>query len=347
MIHHAHISTSYGPVQTTSPPIGTVPDHSGFATRCLPPPEVPGEVLHIIVPINNYARFKRRYELYWKFRAEIEALPHVRLYTVEIAFGDRPFMVTDEHNPRDLQLRTREELWHKENSINLAVQRLPADWKYVAWIDGDIEFHNKDFAAETIQQLQHYDVVQLFQTVCNLGPTGQIISTWKSFCYQYVRGAPYNRNKGYEFWHPGFAWAATRSAWNKMGGLIDFAILGAGDHHMALSLIGKGSDSLPGGVTDAYRARIMDFQMRCERHIRRNIGYVDGTIMHNWHGSFKKRKYIERWDIITKNKFDPNLDIKRDWQGLFIMDADEKIGLRDGIRSYFRQRNEDGVDLDE
>lgn len=117
------------------------------------------------------------------------------------------------------------------------MQRLPRHWKYVAWVDGDIEFHNKNIGFETIHKLQTHDVVQMFQSVVNFGPKGQVVSTYEGFCYQYVKNgfkptaASYQK---YTFPHPGFAWACTKKAWNDMGGLIDFGILGAADHHMAL-----------------------------------------------------------------------------------------------------------------
>lgn len=301
------------------------------------------EKLHVIVTINNYVRFKRRYELYWEFKKRMEKYKNLEMYVVEIALGQRPFMVTQPNNPKHLQLRTDNELWHKENSINLMVQRLPPNWKYVAWIDADVEFVNPNFVNETIHQLQHYEIVQMFQTANNLGPEGETISTFKSFMYQYVSGADYTLKK-YEFWHPGFAWACTKKAWNDMGGLLDIALLGAGDHHMALAFIGKAEKSLPGGISESYRRHVMRFQERCERHIKRDVGYVPGTILHYWHGTFQNRKYVERWQGLIENKYNPDEDIKRDWQGLIVINDDSKIGLRDFIRRYFRQRNEDGVD---
>jgi hypothetical protein len=45
---------------------------------------------------------------------------------VELAFGNRPFEVTDPDNPRHVQVRSGHELWHKENLVNLGVARLPA-----------------------------------------------------------------------------------------------------------------------------------------------------------------------------------------------------------------------------
>ncbi len=302
------------------------------------------EKLHVVACINNYVRFKRRYELFWKFKHEIEKNPDVVLYIVEIAFGKRPYMVTQKGNPRHLQLRTNDELWHKENSINLMVQRFPTNWKYVAWIDADIKFVNPNWAAETIHQLQHYHIVQLFQNMANLGPNEEILSTFKGFMYQYLQGKQYTTAK-YEFWHPGFAWAATKDAWNRMGGLIDFAILGAGDHHMALAWVGMAEKSLPHGISDGYRKAIMQYQVRCENNIKRDVGYVSGCVLHYFHGSFKNRKYVERWKVLTDNGYNPDTDIKRDWQGLITFDGD-KIGLRDGIRQYFRLRHEDSIDVD-
>src|SRR5947207_773371 len=92
------------------------------------------DVLHVIVPISNYICYKKRYELFEKFKKHIESLDNIKLYIVEVAFKDRDFVVTEKNNPRHLQLRTESEIWHKENMINLMVQRLPEKWRYVAWV---------------------------------------------------------------------------------------------------------------------------------------------------------------------------------------------------------------------
>ncbi len=39
--------------------------------------------------------------------------------------------MTQAGNPRHLQLRTAHEIWHKENALNLMIQRLPAPTKYI------------------------------------------------------------------------------------------------------------------------------------------------------------------------------------------------------------------------
>lgn len=303
------------------------------------------DVLHVVVPINNYVRYNRRYELFEEFCEHMNGLEGIVLYIVEVAFGERPFEVTQAHNPRHLQLRTNTVMWHKENMINQMVERLPRDWKYLAWIDGDVHFHNRHIAFETIHQLQHHDIVQMFQSVSNLGPDGNVISHHEGFCYQYIQNnyvVPNNLTK-YKVWHPGFAWACTRKAWNDMGGLMDFAILGAADHHMALALVGSVHQSRPGTISESYKRKLTQWQDRVERTIQRNVGFVKGTIIHGWHGSFKDRKYRERWDILISCAYDPDADIKRDWQGLYTFDK-VKPKLRDLLKQYFLQRNEDSTD---
>ena len=62
--------------------------------------------------------------------------------------------------------------------------------------------------------------------------------------------------------------------------------------------------------------------------------------MHYFHGNKADRKYQDRWKILVDNQFDPLVDIYKDSNGLWQLD-DTKIKLRDSIRRYFRERNED------
>ena len=95
--------------------------------------------LHVIAVISNPVRYASRERLYRDFARHVEQAG-ATLWTVEAAYGDRPHLITEPTNPRHLQLRTKHELWHKENLVNLGIARLPADWKYVAWVDADVMF---------------------------------------------------------------------------------------------------------------------------------------------------------------------------------------------------------------
>jgi hypothetical protein len=116
---------------------------------------------------------------------------------------------------------------------------------------------------------------------------------------------------------------------------------------MACALIGEIAQSLNPDLIrtcPTYAAWCFEWQERAEIYIRRNIGFVDGLLLHYFHGAKKKRGYADRSAVLRENRFDPARDIKRDWQGLWQL-TDRKPGLRDGLRSYFRSRDEDSTDV--
>ena len=60
----------------------------------------------------------------------------------------------------------------------------------------------------------------------------------------------------------------------------------------------------------------MDWQARALK-LRGDLGYVAGTVLHHWHGRKAAGKYWDRCKILTDTQFDPSVDLKRDWQGLY------------------------------
>jgi hypothetical protein len=314
--------------------------------------------LYVVTMLENPLRWRSRYWNYWMFERECEAAGAI-LYTAEVALGERAFEVTEAGNPRHLQLRTESEIWHKENALNLLIQRLPSDAKYVAWIDADIRFNRPDWAQETLQQLQHYDVLQMFSHAQDVGPNYEPLATTPGFLFKWVTDRPsphesdfmqskkaygYYSVKSGQFWHPGFAWAAKKSALERVGMLVDHAVLGSGDWHMASALVGQVQRSLYTGYSPAYIRLCREWQDRAEKFIRRNVGYVPGLVNHLFHGAKRDRAYDQRWKFLAKSGYDPQLDLKRDWQGLYQL-TDRSITLRDGIRQYARMRNEDSTEV--
>jgi hypothetical protein len=304
--------------------------------------------LYVVTPIINPSRYRSRYALYRDFEKHITDAGGI-LYTVEAAYADRDFEITAADNPRHIRLRTNHEVWHKENLINIGVSRLPADWKYVAWIDADVQFARPDIVAETIHQLQHFSVVQMFAHTTDLGPRHEPLRSFEGFVAQWVRHngkTPANMEQ-YSVWHPGYAWACRRDAWDHLGGLIDFGIVGSADRYMACGLIGEMAQSLSSEIfrdCPTYTEWCFEWQARAEACIKRDIGFVDGLLLHYFHGAKKNRGYFNRSAILWQNQFDPVKDIKRDWQGMWQLTG-RKISLRDQLRAYFRARDEDSTEV--
>jgi hypothetical protein len=328
------------------------------------------QTLHLVVSYSNPWRWRTRRELLNDCIRHFRAAANVRVHLVEVAFGNRPHEVTE---ATDLQLRTADEMWLKENTINLAIARcLPVDWQYAGYVDGDFHFTRHDWALEAIHLLQHYDFVQLFSTYADL--TGETATSWNghrpyrlnsSFAWNYshpkqflesrkhVEGLPAegyyppgahvpSTHFPFGFWPgaPGGAWAWRRSAFDTVGGLLDTCILGSGDYHMAVGLA-KVPDmhvemklGLPG-----YMRAIREWQERAAQ-LHANIGCVDNFAVHHWHGNKISRGYGDRVGILRDFRFDPYRDIQRDWQGLWKWDG-RKPRMRDAARRFFLDRNED------
>ena len=176
-----------------------------------------------------------------------------------------------------------------------------------------------------------------------MGPNSETLQVHTGFCYQYLNGETWRPASYGKFWFPGYAWACRKSAYNHMGGLMDFPILGSADHHMALAFIGMVEKSLNHKLNKNYKEMALIFQERCERHIKRNVGYVPGTVLHYYHGCKSQRFYKDRWKILIENDFDPLRDLKKDCNDLWQLE-DLKPKLRDDVRRYFRMRNEDSID---
>lgn len=301
--------------------------------------------LHVIAVVSNPCRYQSRYRLYEDFSKHALDSGAI-LHTVESAFGERPHAVTASGFENHHQVRTSSELWDKEPLINYGLSRLPADWKYVAWVDADITFSRPEWVSETVHQLQHFPLVQMFSEAHDLGPQYQSLHKHTGFAYGYVHGL--KMGKGYSsLVHPGFAWAARREFLESTGGLIDFSILGAGDRNMACGMIGKIDGSVVPGLSAAYMEELHRWQDRAIRYGKKNLGYVPGSIFHHWHGKKRDRKYADRWKILVEEQYNPRTDIKRDTQGIYqlVVESERQIRLRDRLRMYFRSRNEDSIDL--
>ena len=296
--------------------------------------------LHVIAVISNPCMYIRRYILMNEFlkRMEMEETD-VIVYVVELSYKNQRFVITDPKNKRHLQLRAETPLWHKENMINIAVKKLlPKNWKAMAWIDADLEFENTTWAKDTLKILNGCkDVVQIFSHCVDMDRDEMAMRIFTSFGYNYTKELKYS-GAGPNYWHPGYAWACTRRAYERMGGIYELAVLGSGDNVMAMSYIKNVMKSANDRYSENYLESIHDFQDRV-KGLR--IGYVPGVIRHYYHGSKVNRKYTERWEILIKHAYDPYLHVSYNKDGLLVPTDSCPQEFLDDILHYFEERKED------
>lgn len=308
------------------------------------------ELLDVLLPYNNPLRWHSRLNNFR--RCEDGMLKSgVRLTTVELAYGDRPFDLPDREGVRRVRLRGHDILWSKENIENIGFANLPPDARYVAMVDGDVVFYpEQHWASDTVHALQTHAMVQVSDRVIWLGPKDEFVGDGISFMKQYSRARRHHYTNHYyhpdcpikpQQGYPGHAWAYRRDAFIAMGGLLDVCILGAGDYHMAMALFDL-DDRLTHDhdYTETYRDALKNWGARARIAIKENIGSVPAISFHLWHGALQNRAYSTREQILIRNRYDPTVDIHRDHLGL-IHFAHNKPKLRTDIRSYFAERDED------
>lgn len=337
------------------------------------------EPLYAVVPYFNPNRGKSR------VKHTERALKHFHdagatIVLVEVAFNRREFVFSDfgldgtpsnacgvlgaDHKFRHkyIGLRTMDELWLKENAINIGVQSLPWDWQNVCWLDSDVQFVRPNWVGETIHKLQHYAFLQMFSHARDLSPDYELlpesyphangvgfVQAWKDGGLKTTLSPEIRKDleeleEDFEKLakdfgklerdlekprpypcprvFPGLAWACSRQAWQDVGGLIDCAIWGGGDWHMSHALIEKTEGMMRNDLHRNYKKFINQWYHRCRTHIRMNVGVMSGTILHNWHGRKTERGYNVKHGLLAKYGFDPLRHLKRDHQGLYQLHDD-------------------------
>ena len=333
--------------------------------------------LHVVVPYSNHLRYQSRHHLLIE-TIEHFLNSGVIVYVVELAHNHRRHILQLPSEVHHIKIHTHDIMWHKEQQINIGLKAaINNGAQYLAWIDGDIQFTNPYWATETIEALQSYTVVQPWQYAIDLDHKHNVISDEKgnflteSFCAlwqkQIMDNMGYNlfvnNNTSYKqesyildyqsstksnnirpFGHFGYAWAITTEAYLGIGGLIDWVVTGAADYFLALGFSGILGQMIENGWYESseagYIRRLIEFQDKCNKVIKRNIGIVPGTLFHGWHGPKTKRGYLTRPQILKVSKFDPDLDLTLDENGLYKF-ARENHHLRDGLINYFLSRDED------
>ena len=283
--------------------------------------------------------------------------PEVRVTLVRCAHGGRAHDLDDLRGHDRLSLvdvRATTLAWNKENLLNIGVSRLSPDAAHIGTFDADVTWRAPGWAAQTLHALDLYPVIQPWSQALDLGPRGEVIATHKSFAALYHAGKPVGPHHPpkpdphhhhhpippYEFAHPGFAWAWTRDALDRVGGLFELGAIGSGDHHMALAIAGKVEESLPGEHLGSYADAARRWAKSAQAHINGKLGFVTATIEHRFHGRKERRGYQSRWGMFLRHHFDPLPDLKRNSFGV-IEFAGNKPELEREFDRYLRARAED------
>jgi len=298
----------------------------------------------------NYRSRKRNYRIFH------EAL-QVPLLTVEYVQGSTPQL---ESCDAEILLRLPGEtvLWHKERLLNIAVEHLPDDCEYVAWLDCDVVFERDDWAVEVSRMLADYQLVQLFSSAVYLSksatarmdfdsqeiPFASLVKYletvsphWKQRIFQETG---LSRRLKYV---PGLAWAASRKTL-EVCGFYDAMVMGGGDKAMSNAAYGFIEELCQAfTLNDHHKQHYKKWATRFYREVAGSVSCVDQRVYHLWHGDAKNRRYCQRHSELYSTGFDPSRDLETHSATKCWKWANQNPALQELVENHFVLRHEDGI----
>ena len=270
-----------------------------------------------------------RLPLYREFRRRLT----VPLVTVELAFrGD--FHLRPGDAEVLIGLRGGSVLWQKERLLNVALDALPPHVQAVVWLDCDVIFLRPDWPQAVLRELEKVALLQPFRFLHYLDryerPGSARLSSdhaVDAVAYRFVAGTlpdqVYRRSGLSRLlrYAPGMAWAARREV-VQAHKLYDAEVLGPADKLMLVAAAGRGDHAMP-WMSEAHARHYMKWAGPFGEAVGRNMSYIDGDLLHLWHGDLDGRRYAERMVGFREFGFDPATDLALSERGVWRWNTDK------------------------
>jgi len=295
----------------------------------------------VITSYFNWCRFDSKLSNYWVFSSQLKARG-LNLVTVECALFGEPFQLPASRDV--IQVRTSSIMWQKERLLNIGLESLPRECRFVAWIDCDLLFQNPNWYLEAADTLETVGLVQLFEQMVRLPRGSTRITEGDTPSLSFMGGLrdSVTRNVPARLGHPGFGWAARRDVLEACDGFYDACIVGGADRVMAHAWFGDYNAPI---VREIALGRIwphyQKWAQKAHQVVRGSVSSIEGVLLHLWHGESAHRRYFERHEPLVGLGFDPGVDLTLNTYGCWEWSGD-KPGLQRWMRSYFEGRREDG-----
>ena len=294
------------------------------------------DILHVISvvfsPYGQATRFQLAQE-YIERMTKIEKKQPMKFYVIELLYENQKSQLKKTKDFITITIPENYIMWNKENLINIVIQKfLPENWKYCAWIDADIEFLDTQWVQKTLQRFKetNAEFLQLFSFCRYLDKNNQVSQYFKSSMYGHMN------NIKNTYLHPGFAWGCTRSAYQKIGGLFEYGIVGGGDKILSQSLLCDNPYLNNRHLSPSFYTKIHKFHSIVHQS---NANYVNLIIQHHYHGERKNRQYSLRQKILVEHQFVPDLHLFREPHLGFLM-PNFPQKMQHDVRKYFQTRKE-------
>ena len=278
----------------------------------------------------NPAGYENIKKNYFTFRNNLKG---VKLFTIELSFNGE-FVIDDAIHVHGNEKNI---LWQKERLLNLVIEELPAKYDKVAWVDADLIFEQR-WAKKASKMLDEKPVIQLFETVRDTDSDGKQFVQYPS-TLAVLRDGVDPVDEGIA--KPGYAWACRREL-IAASGLYDGHITGGGDLMMLYAWLGMWNGYLTTKTNVEWRREFLKWGVPQYRKVKSNVGCLDVSIKHMFHGTRENRLYNERNYFLMDHGYDPDVDVRIGKNGLFEWCSD-KPEMHKAVADYFKMRKEDEI----
>ena len=275
-----------------------------------------------------------------------------------------------------IQVQGGDLMWQKERLLNLGLARLPAEVEYVTWLDCETLFCDPRWPERTVAALGEHDAVQPFSRVWYTNPeqareiveaphpsgqcwsryrTGDGVTASAKLLREQGREAlvdadlrghlnPDLPNDGSQLARiPGLAWTTRRSTIAGLD-LFDRAIIGSGDWLWMLGILGSAQQWLTAASEFGYSylasSSYPQWAEAAHARVGGRIGYVEGPMLHLYHGQLGNRRYKSRHRSFSRLRADIERDITTTAEGVWKF-VNPRPEWTEFMHHYFLERNED------
>lgn len=288
-----------------------------------------------ITTFYNPEHYKNKLANYKLFRENLKK-QNINLAAVECIFEKDAFELSEDDAEILIQVKSKSVLWQKERLLNIALKQIPKECENIVWVDADIIFLKENWVSETEKCLEKNLIVQPFSYSFRLkklenpdvSVLDKISGDRKKYSYMFCFNTG-RKNLLEKSSENGFVWAGKKSIFDACG-FYDKHIVGGGDFIMRDAFTN----------TDNDQSYSKDWSDSIKKLTDGRTGYVDGGLIHLYHGSWKNRYYSERDLILKKNHYNPERDLCLNNDGCWEWSINAPGKLKSEIRKYFSARNE-------
>ena len=309
---------------------------------------------------NHYATKLRNFRVFRE---------HLKVPLIAVEFSHTgSFELDDTLCDVHVKVQEGDVLWQKEALLNIGIKYVPEEEPCVTFVDADVLFSNPDWNEEAERALENTHLLQPFADVRD--PSQEESQSSTNFNYPQsnksreiegseLNGFRYSFAKAFTEGHlrhgffdslkqrqqtavaPGFALSGKKVFFQQFP-LFDEAVIGGGDSLFWDAVAGQAVTMADQrGLTGNYKARYLSWAAAIHEAVGSSIGYVNGHLLHLWHGALENRGYYDREFQLSRMHFDPAEDLRRTSANTWKW-SKNRNDLKTYLSNYFLNRKEDG-----